>query len=125
MIDDAFERLRRIALALPETMDDETSRGSHLFKVDGKLFVFRHRAEGRACCSFKVPDGVREARIRADPGRFFVPPYTGRHGWLGVWLDVPLDWDELAVMIAESYRLTAPKRLVAALDAREGGASNG
>lgn len=125
MIDDAFERLRAIALALPEAVDDETSRGSHLFKVAGKLFLFRHRAEGRACCSFKVPDGTREARIAADPARCFVPPYTGRHGWLGVWLDVPLDWDELAAMIEESYRLTAPKRLVAALDARERGEHDG
>lgn len=120
MSDNAFERLRAVALALPAAVDDETSRGNHLFKVNDKLFVFRHRTEGRPCCSFKVSDGTREARIAADPERFFIPPYTGRHGWLGVRLDVPLDWDELAPMIAESYRLTAPKRLVAALGAEEG-----
>ena len=45
--------------------------------------------------------------------RFFVPPYVGGKGWVGAYLDVEQDWEELADLIEESYRLTAPKRLVA------------
>jgi len=52
------------------------------------------------------------------PGRFFVPPYVGHSGWLGVRLDVPLDWEEIAAMIADAYRVVAPKRLVEELGAR-------
>jgi len=49
--------------------------------------------------------------VGSDPKRFFVPPYVGHHGWIGVWLDVEIDWDEVADLIEESYRMTAPKRL--------------
>jgi len=43
-----------------------------------------------------------------------VPPYVGQHGWIGVWFDVKpdtIDWDELGDIVADSYQLTAPKRL--------------
>jgi predicted DNA-binding protein (MmcQ/YjbR family) len=47
-----------------------------------------------------------------------VPPYVGHRGWLGVRLDVPVDWGEIADLVAEAYRTVAPKRLVAQLDTR-------
>jgi predicted DNA-binding protein (MmcQ/YjbR family) len=46
---------------------------------------------------------------------FFVPPYVGSKGWIGAYLDVEQDWDELAELIDESYRMTALKKLVAQL----------
>jgi hypothetical protein len=67
----------------------------------------------------KAPPGVQELLVGAAAERFFVPPYVGHHGWIGAWLDeVELDWDELGDLIEESYRMTAPKRLSALLDAR-------
>ena len=51
------------------------------------------------------------------PERFFVPPYVGHHGWVGMWLDGEIDWEELTDLVDESYRMTAPKRLSAQLDA--------
>jgi predicted DNA-binding protein (MmcQ/YjbR family) len=45
-----------------------------------------------------------------------VPPYVGGKGWIGAYLDVEQDWEELRDLIDESYRMTAPKRLVARLD---------
>ena len=54
--------------------------------------------------------------VEADPERFYVPPYVGPRGWVGVRLDVhPIDWEELAEVVQESYRLTAPKRLATLL----------
>jgi hypothetical protein len=48
-----------------------------------------------------------------------VPPYVGPKGWIGVRLDIgTVDWDEVAEIVEESYRMTAGKRLVAALDAQ-------
>jgi len=41
---------------------------------------------------------------------------VGHHGWVGLWLDGEIDWDELADLVDESYRMTAPKRLSAQLD---------
>ncbi|HEY3191807.1 MAG TPA: MmcQ/YjbR family DNA-binding protein, partial [Solirubrobacterales bacterium] len=53
----------------------------------------------------------REALLeQGDP--FFLPPYVGGKGWVGVRLDRPdTDWDEVAELIATSYCLIAPKRL--------------
>lgn len=55
--------------------------------------------------------------VVAHPDRFFVPPYVGPSGWVGVWLDRNVDWQELAGLLHDGYRLIAPKRLVATLDA--------
>ena len=49
---------------------------------------------------------------RLGPVRFFVPPYVGGKGWIGAYLDVDQDWEELADLIDESYRMTAPNKLV-------------
>jgi hypothetical protein len=54
--------------------------------------------------------------VAANPTRFFLPPYVGGRGWLGVRLDVPTDWDEIAEIVTDAYREIAPKRLVEQLD---------
>jgi hypothetical protein len=53
--------------------------------------------------------------VEAAPDRFFVPPYVGPSGWVGIWLDPRTDWDELAGLLADAWRLVAPKRLLARL----------
>ena len=81
-----------------------------------KIFAMQHGHQGRPSCWMKAPEGVQGMLVGHDPGRFFVPPYVGHNGWVGVWLDGATDWEELADLVEESYRMTAPKRLVAALD---------
>lgn len=54
--------------------------------------------------------------VRAAPARFFVPPYVGPSGWVGIWLDGKTDWIELADLLRDAYRLVAPKRLHSLLD---------
>ena len=53
--------------------------------------------------------------IEAEPTRFFKPPYVGPSGWIGVWLDGKVDWNELADLLRDAYRMTAPKKLLALL----------
>jgi hypothetical protein len=60
--------------------------------------------------------GGQRAMVASDPERFFVPPYVGGRGWLGVYLDVPVDWDEIAEIVEDAYRMVAPKKLVDLLD---------
>ena len=62
---------------------------------------------------FKAGPGVQEALVASDPDRFFVPAYVGHKGWVGTWLTADQDWDEIAELIEDSYRLIAPKRLAA------------
>jgi predicted DNA-binding protein (MmcQ/YjbR family) len=49
--------------------------------------------------------------VRAAPKRFFVPPYVGPSGWVGVYLDGKTDWAELEELLRDAYQLTAPKKL--------------
>ena len=53
-----------------------------------------------------------------DPDTFFVPPYVGPSGWVGVRIRT-VDPDELRELVTEAWRLTAPKRLVQAFDEAE------
>lgn len=110
-----LERLREICLRLPEAVETG-GVGNPSFKVRDKIFAMQHGHEGRTSCWVKAPRGVQGMLVGHDPARFFVPPYVGVHGWVGAWLDAEVDWDELADLVEESYRMTAPKRLVTRLE---------
>lgn len=114
----ALERLREMCLRFPEVVE-AGGVGNPTFKVRGKIFAMRHSLHEIARWSawFKLPRGMQELLVGSKPEQFFVPPYVGRHGWVGAYLDVEQDWDELADLAEEAYRFTAPKRLVAQLDA--------
>ena len=88
-----------------------------VFKVRGKIFAMRHSLHEQARWSvwLKAAPGLQEALVSTAPERFFRPPYVGHRGWVGAYLDVEQDWEELAELIEESYCMTAPKRLVAQL----------
>jgi predicted DNA-binding protein (MmcQ/YjbR family) len=58
----------------------------------------------------KAPSASQQVLIGADPKRFFVPPYVGPKGWIGIRLDARVDWKEVATLVERSYRLIAPKR---------------
>ncbi len=110
MKEDPLDRLRAICLALPEAVE-QGGVGDPSFKVRGKIFAMQHRVKDRKSLWCKAPPGAQDVLISSDCKRFFVPPYVGHYGWIGVWLDTELDWDEVTDLIEESYRMTAPKRL--------------
>ena len=110
-----LERLRRICLALPETTQ-RPSHGAPTFFVRGKrAFVMaldNHHGDGRFAIWCAAGDGMQRMLVEADPERFFVPPYVGHRGWLGVRLDRVLDWEELAGIVEDAYAEVAPQKLV-------------
>ena len=110
----SLNRLRAICLALPEAVESG-GVGDPTFKVRDKIFAMRHRVGERMSIWCKAPPGVQDILVGSNPERFFVPPYVGHHGWVAVWLDRELDWEEIADLVIESYRMTAPKRLSAML----------
>jgi predicted DNA-binding protein (MmcQ/YjbR family) len=75
-----------------------------------------HHGSGRPAVWVKAGPGNQALMVQADPRRFFVPPYVGPSGWVGVWLDGRVDWGELRDLLRDSYRLVAPKRLSATLE---------
>lgn len=111
---DPLDRLRAICLPLPEAVEGG-GVGDPTFRVRDKIFAMQHRVAGRPSLWCKAPPGLQGALVGSDPDTFFVPPYVGHHGWVGLWLDVDLDWGDVASLVKDSYRMTAPKRLAALL----------
>ena len=106
--------LRRVCLAFAEAEERETW-DEVTFRVRDKIFAMHiaDDGEGRPALWCKAPPGSQTHLVAADPQRFFVPPYVGHKGWIGMWLDRRVDWREVRVVVERSYRLTAPKRLLA------------
>jgi hypothetical protein len=120
-----LERLRTICLALPE-VTERPSHGAPTWFVRHKSAFVTLWADGHHQNTFPhlwcaAAPGVQEELVQAGPLQFFRPPYVGGRGWLGVRLDVELDWDEIAEMCQDAYRHVAPKRLVALLDQQTAG----
>jgi len=114
----AIQRLREICLALPEVFEKE-AWGECTFRVaGGSMFAMtdnHHHGSERVAVWVKAPPMVQDILTHADPKRFFVPPYLGPKGWVGVRLDYKVDWKELAAMMDDAYTMSAPKRLHARL----------
>ncbi|MFF1610089.1 MmcQ/YjbR family DNA-binding protein [Amycolatopsis sp. NPDC058278] len=113
-----LDALRKLCLALPETTE-RLSHGEPTWFVRGKktfvMFADHHHDDVLAFWC-PAPPGVQEELVRTEPDRFFRPPYVGHRGWLGVRLDVDVDWAEIDRIVREAYRLVAPKTLAARLD---------
>ncbi len=107
------ERLRRLCLDLPE-VTERPSHGEPAWFVAGKLFVTTadHHHDDHLSAWCAAPEGAQEMLVKADPERFFRPPYVRHRDWLGVYLDVDVDWDEVAIVVERAYRRVAPKRLL-------------
>jgi hypothetical protein len=110
-----LKRLRAICLALPEASEKE-AWGDPTFRVRDKIFaMLKGNFEGgRPSLWLKAALGAQEMLVGSRPDEYFVPPYVGHKGWVGLHLDVdPVDWELAGDLIAESFRLVAPKRVVA------------
>ena len=108
----AIERVRAICLALPQAV--EKPFGGHTdpaFRVLDKIFAIISRPFEHVSLTCKGGSGAQDILIHSDPERYFSPPYTGHKGWVGVRLDIPIDWDIVEDIIRDSYKMTAPKRL--------------
>lgn len=119
MSGDPLPRLRRLCLALPETTERLSHGEPTWFVRDRKTFVTYadHHHDDRLGFWCAAAPGAQEALLASAPDRFFYPPYVGHRGWLGVRLDVAgIDWAELGELVADAYRVIAPKALVALLD---------
>jgi len=117
-IDEAIlAQLREICLSYPEAVEAEAF-GAPTFQVRAKNFVMLHRPEGRTALWCKAPPGAQAAYVQSGPARYYAPPYLGTKGWIAAWLDPEADpdWPEIEEIIDQSYRLIAPRRLIARLD---------
>lgn len=112
-------RIRKLALSLPEAHEVE-AWGEPTFRVKNKIFAMyaranNHHGGGRNAVWCKAKPVNQSLMIGASPDRFFLPPYVGPSGWIGVWLDGDVNWEELLDLLLDGYRMTAPKKVLALL----------
>jgi predicted DNA-binding protein (MmcQ/YjbR family) len=103
-----LERMRAIALALPEATEEVTWGTDINFRVRKKIFAFP--GDGGSL-TVKAERDELPALLADD--RFSPAPYLARGGWVRMQLSGAIDWDEIAELITTSYCLIAPKRLAA------------
>ena len=121
-----LQRVRALVAALPET-SEKLAWGGPTFRVGRAqnmfaMFLDDHHGDGRIAIWCKAPAGVQELLVEAEPERFFRPPYVGPNGWIGIRIDgTAVDWEEIADFLADAWRMTAAKKLVA--DSVAGGAA--
>jgi predicted DNA-binding protein (MmcQ/YjbR family) len=107
-------------LALPGA--ERSLNGDHAtFRVRGKVFAYfldDHHGDGIVSICVKSELGENVDRAHRDPEHYYLPAYIGPRGWFGLRLDRGrVDWREVANVVERSYRLTAPKSMLAKLDA--------
>lgn len=113
----ALAMVRAAAAPLPESTERPSHGGPAFFVRDKKCFVMfldDHHSDGRLAIWCAAPDGVQAEMVALEPGRFFVPPYVGHRGWLGVHL-LGVGRAELNAIVTEAFRCVAPKKLLAEL----------
>jgi hypothetical protein len=118
-LDARRDRLVRLCRTLPEAA--ATPHAQHVgFQVRGRTFAWYvddEHGDGRVAVLCKAPPGENAGLVATDPHRFYLPRYVGNRGWVALRLDLhDVDWGEVAELVADSYRMVAPKRLAAMVD---------
>jgi hypothetical protein len=116
---DPLGKLRKIIEAWPET-SEKLSHGAPTFWGGRKTFASfadNHHADGRVAIWCKAPPGAQHDWVAADPEIFFIPPYVGPSGWVGIRVDRDVDWSLVEEVLLQGYCAVAPKRAIAKLPA--------
>jgi hypothetical protein len=114
---DIPQAVREICLWFPGT-EEVISHGQPDFRVKGKTFasfVVNHHGDGRIALWLNSPQGAQQHYVSTEPKHFFVPPYVGPRGWLGVHLDKGISWKVVAELVREAYEKVAPPALAKSL----------
>ena len=115
-----LQRVRRICATLPETTE-KLSHGEPTFFVRKKVFAMfsdNHHCDGHLAVIVPAPLGIQAMLVESSPEKFYKPPYVGVRGWVGIELGQISD-EELAAHIRQAWRLVAPKKLQAVVEASD------
>jgi predicted DNA-binding protein (MmcQ/YjbR family) len=107
-----FDRVRKLCLSLPETFE-KLSHGEPTFFVKKRTFVMfstNHHGDGNYSIVCNAPEGAQEILVKSDAKTFYVPPYVGPAGWIGVRLDKGVTWPAIASVVNDAYRVTLAKQ---------------
>jgi len=102
--------VRDLCLAFPEAWET-LSHGAPEYRIGKRTFATlasNHHGDGRLAPWLPAQEGAQEQLTLVEPEHFFVPPYVGPKGWLGVHLDRGLSWPGIAELVRQAYVLQAP-----------------
>jgi predicted DNA-binding protein (MmcQ/YjbR family) len=114
------DAVRDIMASLPET-EEFASHGSPTFRVRGKIFAaytINHHGDGRVALILVAPRGAQSVFTKMNPDAYFVPPYVGPKGWLGVELDKGLGWQTIYDHVRDAYEMVAPPTLANSINGK-------
>jgi predicted DNA-binding protein (MmcQ/YjbR family) len=106
--------VREICASIPEVSQERDGFGHTVFKVRKKTFVMIGDGYGRGSISIKSDPTTQDLLVKRGPWQR--TPYIGQHGWVSVWGDDSIDWDEVRELVRDAYRMAAPKRLAQQLE---------
>lgn len=108
------DTVRELCLGFPDTQE-VLSHGQPNFKVGGKafaIFTINHHGDGRVALYLYGPPGAQQMHTETEPDYYFVPPYVGPKGWLGIELNSGLDWNTIANHVRDAWEHYAPAALI-------------
>jgi predicted DNA-binding protein (MmcQ/YjbR family) len=103
-------KIRKICLALPETSERLSHGEAAFFYREKKSFLNTdtyHHGASHYSVWVAAPLGAQDLLVRGDPEHFFVPPYVGHRGWVGLMLDTDPDWEQIERVITDGYAQVA------------------
>lgn len=121
-VDPRLAKLVAISSALPGATD-EAWFDHHLFRVGKKTiayFLNNHHDDGKVAVCCKSTKSSQAELVSMSPKHFYLPAYMAHQGWIAMRLDVtPVDWEQVASLMMEAFRLQATKKLLAQLEDAE------
>ncbi len=108
-----YDVVREICLGMPET-EEVISHSYPHFKVAGKgfaTFSVNHHGDEKVALLLNMVRDRQQMLVESAPNCFFVPPYSGPQGWVGIELNKDLSWDRVSKLAWEAYIRLAPADL--------------
>jgi hypothetical protein len=108
-----FEQIRKSCLSFPGTSERESHGAPTFFLNEKKSFVqyrYNHHGDGRIALWCAAPSGIQAMLVESEPDVYFVPPYVGYLGWVGMRLDRHAAWSEITGMLENAYLTKAPPK---------------
>lgn len=72
------------------------------------MFMDNHHNDGRVAIWCKATAGAQDLLVHSDPSRFFVPPYVGHQGWVGVRLEGRPPWPVVEDLVRKAWETCGP-----------------